>query len=136
MVKGIPQRALRMGGATVFCLGVVVALAVDSVSDDADAARRPLLTTLWAVADTGGGIAAGQSKGVVSSGRTHGSAAGGYSITFNRDVRHCAKLATIMGNVGEISTRGQSGFNRSVEVFTFTSAGSPADRAFSLAVHC
>jgi hypothetical protein len=136
MVTGIPQRALRLGSATVLCLGLVMVLAAATVRDDADAARRPLLKTLWAVADTGGGIAAGESKGVVSSGRTHGSGVGGYSVTFNRDVRHCAKLATIMGNVGEIFTRSQSGFPRSVEVFTYTSGGSPQDRAFSLAVHC
>ena len=136
MEKGIPQRAVRIGSATVFCLGLVMGLAASSVRDDADAATTPPLKHLWAVADTGGGIAAKESKGVVASGRTHGAAAGGYSITFNRNVQHCAKVATITGNVGEISTRSQSGFPRSVEVFTFTSGGSPQDRAFSLAVHC
>ena len=137
MVKGIPQRALRIGSATVVCLGVVMALTVGSASDDADAARRRPLTTLWAVGDTGGGIAAGQSKGVVSSGRTHGAAKGGYSITFNRNVQPCAKVATIMGsNNGEVSTRNQDGFPRSVEVFTFNSGGVLDDRAFSLVVQC
>lgn len=134
MVKGIAQRASRIGSAMAVCLGLVIGLAMGSMSDDADAARRPLLKTLWAVVGADGGIVAGESKGVVSSSQ---GGVGSYGIVFDQDVSRCAKLATLKTFSGEISTDGASASRRTVEVKTRNSdTSTPEDKAFYLAVHC
>ena len=134
MVKGIPQGALRMGGAAVACLGVVVALTVGSVRDDADAARRPLLKTLWAVVDANGTLVRG--KGAVSS----NGGGGAYGVFFNRDVSRCAYAATIgtrdVPAVLTATSAGAVGKPKVVEVFTLKTDFTRVGMAFHLVVHC
>ena len=59
-------------------------------SRNADAATRRQLTTLWAVVDANGNLVRG--KGAVKSERI---ATGFYRVTFNRNVRACAYIASV-----------------------------------------
>ena len=82
MVKEFPGWALRIAGGALLCVGLAVGLVIGSSMHDADAARKPLLKTLWAVVDADGGIVEGESKGVVSSSK---GGVGSFGIAFNRD---------------------------------------------------
>ncbi len=134
MVKEFPEWALRIAGGVLLCVGLAVGLVIGSSIQDADAARKPLLKTLWAVVDADGGIVEGESKGVVSSSK---GGVGSYGIAFNRDVSTCGKIATLRTFSGEISPDSASASRRTVEVRSRNSnTSTPEDRAFYLAVHC
>ena len=92
--------------------------------------------TRWAVVDAAGNLI--RNLGAVASSRL---ASGVYEVRFNKNVTHCAYVATIglpgQGNPppGEISVASSPNAN-GVRVDTANDAGAPADRPFHLAVHC
>lgn len=105
---------------------------------DADAARRRLLKTLWAVVTINADqtITVTRSKGAVSSSRL---GTGVYKIGFNRNVSGCACVATIdQSQLGFISAQANSfvATERDVVVSTYASNGTAAERPFQLVVHC
>jgi hypothetical protein len=105
---------------------------------DAEAARRRLLKTLWAVVNINAdhSITVTRSKGVVASSKL---GTGVYTIGFNRDVSGCACVATIdQSHVGFVSPMVNSvvATERDVVVSTYDKDGTAANRPFSLVVHC
>jgi hypothetical protein len=125
------SRALKVGGTAL--LGGVLSL-FTLPSRDAEAAKRRLLKSLWAVVNPDGTLRRG--KGVVSSGKT---GTGAYSVTFNRNITTCAVVATISdGFVGEISTviADPPLTSSRVDVSTRDSAGNVQDKTFHLVVSC
>ena len=138
-----------MSRTILLLVAATVILGVGSVvlsvtNDDAEAAKRPLLKTLWAVVNEDGTL--DRSKGVTNSSRL---AEGGYRITFNRDVSGCAYSATVdlsglgEGRTGEIyvSRDDDSPTDpttpRQVDVVTYNSSGTGSgDNQFDLIVHC
>ena len=101
-------------------------------SRDAEAARRPLLKTLWLLRDVDGNVVS--AKGVTG---INDNDTGQFEVIFNRDVSGCAKTVSIYGGFppGEITTQDQLS-NRVIAVLTFNSSGTLSDRGFSLVVHC
>ena len=110
----------------------------------ADAARRPLLTTLWVVVNEDGTLDRG--KGVTDSTRL---TRGAYRITFNRNVSGCAYAATVdLSGIGEghaggvyVGRNDDSQTNpttaRQVDVTTYNSTGTDtSDNQFDLIVYC
>jgi hypothetical protein len=131
------SRALKAVGAAVLG-GLLSIFALPS--RDADAARRRLLKTLWAVVTINADqtITVTRSKGVVSS-ETEKLGTGVYKIGFNRNVSGCACVATIdQSQVGFISAQANSfvATKRDVVVSTYENATTPADRPFQVVVHC
>ncbi len=137
-------RMLLVTAGMAMVLLTIAGVLVSSVTDDADATRRPLLKTLWAVVNEDGTLE--RAKGVTDSDRLGN---GAYRITFNRDVSGCAYSATIdlsgldEGHPGEVYVVRQvdSPTNpptpRQVDVVTGTSGGTPnVDNQFQLIVHC
>ena len=125
---------LFLGGGIGIGLILALHLTGGSAIDNVDAAKRPPLTTLWAKVAADGSIAEGESKGVVASAKP---GKGAYAVIFNRNVQHCAKVATTEDSVGLIAADEASARAREVEVTIFT--GDQTDRldlGFSLAVHC
>ena len=102
-------------------------------------------TSLWAVVRADGSLVRG--SGVETTNRAGG---GTYSVTFNRSVVACADLVNLGGwtTGGEVNVPGsgeaEAGVagngtavgDKTVNVFTRDSSGSPADRGFHLAVVC
>jgi hypothetical protein len=131
------SRALKAVGAAVLG-GLLSIFALPS--RDADAARRRLLKTLWAVVTINADqtITVTRSKGVVSS-ETEKLGTGVYKIGFNRNVSGCACVATIdQSQVGFISAQANSfvATKRDVVVSTYEDVTTPAERPFSVVVHC
>ena len=97
-------------------------------------------TRLWAVVDSAGNVHA--ASGLVRTGSVKAAANGTYVISFNRDVSHCARVATIGGpRIGVGETEGFIRANlvapASLEVTTLNENGSTLeDHSFSLAVFC
>jgi hypothetical protein len=89
-------------------------------------------TRLWAVINVSGTTARG--SGVTGSAKLP--ITGQYEVVFNRDVTACSFQATLSTDHGEVYAQPRSNVPNGVFVATFTSAGSPADRAFHLAVFC
>jgi len=115
----------------MLCVGLVVGLGLGSTVEDADAAKKKELKTLWAIVDSDGNIVRSKGNAVsIYTGRT-----GVYQIRFNRNVNGCAKVATIDGG-----SSGEPSFTNydpsKVDVFTANSSGVLADRAFQLVVLC
>lgn len=138
-----------MSRTALLLVAAMVVLGVGSAvlaltNDDADAARRPLLKTLWAVVNEDGTL--DRSKGVTDSIRL---AEGAYRITFNRDVSGCAYSATVdlsglgEGHAGEVYV-GRNDDSptdpttpRQVDVATYNSSGTGSvDNQFDLTVDC
>jgi hypothetical protein len=144
LAKGVAEgtisrsKALKAGGAA-FLGGMLSVFALPS--RDADAARRRLLKTLWAVVTINADhtITVNRSKGVTASSRL---GTGQYRITFNRDVSRCVYSATIESTSGggEISAFGGplQGVvtEREVLVSTYDNSGSFDDEPFHLVVNC
>lgn len=146
-MKEIAKGLLRAGRTTAVLIALMAAMVLAAglvYDDDADAARRPLLKTLWAVVNEDGTLDRG--KGVTDSSRV---AEGAYRITFNRNVSGCAYSATIdlsglgEGHQGEVyvyqtlEDPSDPPTPRQVDVFTFNSAGTTSDdNQFDLIVHC
>ncbi len=146
-MRDYATRLARAGGATALLVALVTAgvLAAGLVyGDDAGAAKRPLLKTLWAVVNEDGTL--DRSKGVTAGSRL---GTGAYRITFNRNVSGCAYAATVdvsgigEGHAGEVyvSRNDDSQTNpttpRQVDVTTTNSGGtSNSDNQFDLIVHC
>ncbi len=129
------SRALKAVGAAVLG-GLLSIFALPS--RDADAARRRLLKTLWAVVTINADqtITVTHSKGVTASSRL---GTGVYKIGFNRNVSGCACVATIdQSQVGFISAQANSfvATKRDVVVSTYNSGGDAAERPFQVVVHC
>jgi uncharacterized protein YceK len=129
------SKALKAVGAAILG-GLLSIFALPS--RDADAARRRLLKTLWAVVNINADqtITVTRSKGVVSSNKP---GTGVYKIGFNRNVSGCACVATIdQSQVGFISAQAGNAFatGREVVVSTYDSDGTAADLPFQLVVHC
>jgi hypothetical protein len=88
-------------------------------------------TTLWArVALDPPGVNLYQGIGAVSAVEDGD---GEVFVTFERNVQWCAVSATLTSNAGEITAHVQGD---EVRVLTWDSAGSSAERAFDLVVHC
>jgi hypothetical protein len=128
----------RLGSAkivTALLAVLAVGLAAGFVyDDDAAAARKPPLNTLWAVVEPGGTLQHG--KGVTSSEKL---GTGAYRITFNRNISNCAAVATISdGFIGEIGTliKRPPLTSPEVSVYTRDSAGNVQDQSFNLLVRC
>jgi len=105
----------------------------DSGKDGASA------TKLWAVVDAGGNIVA--SSGLATPGPVKAAAAGDYVVPFDRDISHCARVATIGGAYVLAGT--QPAFittflasATAIEVSTDSQPGIGSNRPFSLAVFC
>ncbi|MDD7942405.1 hypothetical protein PHK61_28715 [Actinomycetospora lutea] len=105
---------------------------------EAEASSSGCACALFAVVNADGTLARG--FGATSAQRL---GQGAYEVIFNRSVRNCAYLGTIglSGDVGsspsgEITVVGRNGNDRGVFLTTATSAGSPTDAGFHLAVHC
>jgi hypothetical protein len=146
-VRDTPIRLARAAGAAALLIVLVTAgvLAAGLVYDeDAHAATRPLLKTLWVVVNEDGTL--DRAKGVRDTDRL---AAGTYRITFNRNVSGCAYSATIdlsgvgEGHAGEVyvdqtlDDPSDPPSPRQVDVITFNSSGtSSSDNQFDLIVHC
>ena len=129
------SKALKAVGAAILG-GLLSIFALPS--RDADAARRRLLKTLWAVVSINADqtITVTRSKGVTGSSKL---GTGVYKIGFNRDVSGCASVATIdQSQVGFISAQLNSfvATERDVVVSTYDSDGTAAERPFQLVVHC
>ena len=127
-------KALKAGGAAI--LGGVLSVFV-LPSRDAEAARRRLLKTLWAVVNADGTLERG--KGVIGTSKP---GTGDYRVTFNRDVAGCAYSATLdEAAAGEISVfkkevGGDETTPQQVAVATRNSASTLVDKPFHLIVHC
>lgn len=131
--------------ALLLALTIGAVLAAGLVyDDDAEAARRPLLKTLWAVVNENGTL--DRAKGVTDSARI---GTGAYRITFNRNVSGCAYAATVdlsgagEGHPGEVyvdqslDDPTNPPTPRQVDVLTFNSSGTGnSDNQFDLIVHC
>jgi hypothetical protein len=96
------------------------------------------VSTMFAVVNADGTLARGARA--VSAARL---ATGAYEVTFRKDVRKCAYVATIglSGSAGsslpgEITVVGRAGNDRAVFVTTHSSGGASADLGFHLAVLC
>ena len=105
---------------------------------DADAARRRLLRTLWAVVNINAdqSITVTRSKGVVASSKL---GTGVYKIGFNRNVSGCACVASPdQSQLGFVSPQVNSfvATERDVVVSTYNSDGNAADLPFQVVVHC
>ena len=96
-------------------------------------AEAKLLPTLWARVNSYGTLVKEDSKGVVSGSY---SAQGIYEVTFNRNVSHCAKVATLRETIGFIYTTESATSSTVVKVGTYTSNGNPANVLFDLIVKC
>jgi len=82
---------------------------------------------------------AGATRGVPTGGVTTGTVGDGiYSVVFSGDLTKCAMNATITGTTpGEVTvTPTLAAGNTTVEVRTFNSAGTAADRGFHLTANC
>ena len=93
-------------------------------------------TALWAQLDAAGSLV--RNKGAASSQKL---GTGDYLVTFNQDVTGCTYQATLGGPTtgltsGEVSAAQRTAIAAGVRVFTLSSAGANADKAFSLAVFC
>jgi hypothetical protein len=128
-------KALKAVGAA-FLGGLLSIFALPS--RDAEAARRRLLKTLWAVVAIKADLTpeVTRSKGAVSSSKF---GTGVYKIGFNRDVSGCACVAAVdQSQVGFVSPQVNSiaGTKRDVIVSTYDTDGTAADLPFQLVVHC
>jgi hypothetical protein len=139
LAKGVAEgtisrgKALKAGGAAIF--GGLLSIFA-SPPRDAEAARRRLLKTLWAVVQpTFTSITVTHSKGVTGARKI---ATGVHAIAFNRNVTGCACVATLESFDGSITaTPGSTvGSEREVVVSTWDTNRDLADRAFSVVVHC
>lgn len=128
------SKALKAVGAAILG-GLLSIFALPS--RDADAARRRLLKTLWAVASvTFTSITLTRSKGATGASRL---GLGVYTVGFNRNVSGCAAFATIdQSRVGFISAQVNSSVAtaRDVVVSTYDTNGDDADIPFQVVVHC
>ena len=131
------SKALKAVGAAILG-GLLSIFALPS--RDADAARRRLLKTLWAVVDINANqtITVTRSKGVTGSSKL---GTGVYKIGFNRNVSGCASFATIdQSQVGFISAQVNSiaATERDVVVSTYdpSDGTTPVERPFQVVVHC
>jgi uncharacterized protein YceK len=141
LAKGVAEgtisrgKALKSVGAAILG-GVLSIFALPS--RDADAARRRLLKTLWAVVQPTAGqtITVTRSKGATGASKLD---TGVYTVGFNRDVSGCASVATIdQSQVGFISAQANSfvATERDVVVSTYDTSGDAADIPFQVVVHC
>ncbi|MDQ3849877.1 MAG: hypothetical protein M3296_04585 [Actinomycetota bacterium] len=79
---------------------------------------------------------AGQTRGVAANGVSR-TAPGVYSVVFTGNLNACAVTATITGtDPGEITVTPAPAATTPVVVRTFTSEGTPADRAFTVTASC
>ena len=125
--------------ALLIAVGMAVALlaaasvVVGSFTDDADAARRTQLKTLWAVVNADGTLARG--KGVTSSSKVD---TGDYEIRFRQDVSRCASSATFDHTSGFIfiALRDSRIGPREVGVTTTDRNAVVRDSPFHLIVQC
>jgi hypothetical protein len=113
-------------------------LSEETAASAADRDTDDCACTLFAVVNANGTLARGFRA--VSSQRF---AVGRYAVTFNRNVRGCAYVATIglSGSVGfsspgQISVVGLVSSANGVFIAVSNSAGADADLGFHLAVHC
>ncbi len=109
---------------------------------DMNNAAKSRLVNLYAFVDAdSGGATLLSGRGVTGVSRI---GVGVYSVTFNRSVQGCGKLATLTDEGGGIAAEGEiavEGFQlNGIWVRTFDSAGAPEDRAatdgFTLMVLC
>ena len=99
-------------------------------------------TALWAQVTSTGALSASDGvTGILSSYPEAGTAR--VMVTFNRDVSHCAHVATLstalygVSEPGQISVSGAGNHDPdSIEVFTFNAVGASQYRSFSVAVFC
>jgi len=134
-------KTLLVAAGMAVMLLTIAGVIVSSVTEDADAARRPLLKILWADVGSDGFLNGG--KGVVAATKT---GTGSYDVRFVRNVIGCAHIATLQQSPGEVSV-GTTGYftptagnqdldSDEVVVFTYDSAGNYANRAFDVVIRC
>jgi hypothetical protein len=113
----------------MLCMSLVVGLGLGSTTDTAEAAKKKELKLLRISLSANGGFLSG--KGVTSILPTN---TGVYEITFNRDVRSCAKTAAI-NNTDEPGFIGvvQGSDPHGVVVAIYSLAGNRQSEPFSLA---
>ncbi len=140
LARGVADGTLSRSKAlkSVFAAIVGGLLGVFALPDRADAARRRLLKTLWAVVQPtfSGPTTVTRSKGATGANKL---GMGVYTVGFNRDVSGCACVATIdQSRVGFISAQANSfvATKREVVVSTYDTNGTAAERPFQLVVHC
>ncbi len=115
----------------MMCVGLVAGLSLGSTVEDADAAQRTQLRTLWANLRSDGLTTS--YKGRTGNRRT---GEGIYTISFNRNVSTCARTATLVSNVARpIIVTAPGPDPRSIEVQTFTTDRMFSDQPFSLVVN-
>lgn len=129
------SKALKAVGAAILG-GLLSIFALPS--RDADAARRRLLKTLWAVVQPTAGqtITVTRSKGATGASKL---GTGVYSIGFNRKVNGCACVATIQdfpGFIGAQANSNAAATEREVVISTYDTNGDAADIPFQVVVHC
>jgi hypothetical protein len=126
-------KTLLVAAGVVMMLLALASVVVASMTDDADAARRTQLKTLWAVVNADGTLDRG--KGVTDSDKV---STGEYEIQFNRDVSRCAHSATFDHASGFIfiSLRDASIGAREVGVTTTDRSAVVRDSPFHLIVTC
>jgi hypothetical protein len=126
------KKAAWLVGLALLCVGLVVGLGFGSTVDEADAAKKKELKTLWANINADG--LTPSYKGLTGNRRT---AEGRYEISFNRDVSKCATVATIKNQYGEILAFTRDDTPKTVHVEIVTSDHSEwQDGGFALVVNC
>ena len=121
--------------AVGMALLVVASVVLGSMTNEADAARRAQLKTLWAVVNADGTIDRGKGVASTSSSKV---ATGEYEFKFKRDVSRCAYSATFDHTSGFIfiSLRDSSITPREVGLTATDRGAVVRDSPFHLIVHC
>jgi hypothetical protein len=127
------MKALLIAVGTAMVLLAAAGVVVGSFTDDADAARRTQLKTLWAVVNADGTLARGKGATSITKADT-----GDYEVRFRQDVSRCAYSATFDHTSGFIfiSLRGSSIGPREVGVTTLDRGAFVHDSPFHLIVQC
>jgi len=132
-MSALANKTAWVVGVMVLCVGLAAGVVISPTINNADAAKKPLLKTLWAVVAADATLVRG--KGVTDTKKID---SGQYEIDFNRDISHCAYTVTLSNEAaGETTTREGSGGVRSTDVITrSSSANTNADAPFHLVVNC
>ena len=109
----------------------------DLDADTLDGRDSGAYLALFALVNDDGAVGEGDTRGVPANG-TARQGEGDYSVVFTGDRSNCALSATLVGTApGEITaTPVVADGNTAVDVRTFASDGTAADRAFHLSAHC
>ena len=126
-------KTVLVAAGVAIALLATVSVALGSMTDDADAARKTQLKTLWAVVSFDGTLERGRGVTSVSKPDT-----GEYTIKFRQDVSRCAYSATLRnsGFIYLTTSREDPLTRREVAVNTLDRGGFVRDTSFHLVVNC